>query len=94
MLPEDCELEARLRHPTNENNPQQPSSKWVPVFELRKGKAAKGEIYAQLFICCAQDTELLPNLPLRLSDYGKTLHLIQLNLVRVQLVCSYVGCYL
>ena len=34
----------------------QPSSKWVPFFELGKDKAAKGDAWAPPFIRCAQDT--------------------------------------
>ena len=37
----------------------QPSTKWVPFFELGKDKAAKGEGWAPPFISCAQDTVVL-----------------------------------
>ena len=49
------EFEARLRHAATEKLCQ-PSSKWVPFFELGKDKAAKGEGWAPFFSSCAQDT--------------------------------------
>ena len=54
------EFEAGLRHATTGNLCIcQPSSKWVPFFELEKDKAAKGEGCAPPFISCAQDTVAL-----------------------------------
>ena len=49
------EFEAGLIHATT-GKLCQPSSKWVPFFELGKGKAAKGKEWAPPFISCAQDT--------------------------------------
>ena len=49
------EFEALLRHAVT-GKLYQPSRKWVPVFELGKDKAAKGEGWAPPFISCAQDT--------------------------------------
>ena len=39
-----------------ENSLCPPSSKWVPLFEFGKAKAAKGEGWAPPFISCARDT--------------------------------------
>ena len=55
-----------------ENSPCQPSSKWVPFFELGKDRAAKGEGWAPPFISCAKiqwDSNL--HCPLRLLGYGE-----------------------
>ena len=48
------EFEPGLSHATN-GKLCQPSTKWVPFFELGKDKAAKGEGWAPPFISCAQD---------------------------------------
>ena len=48
-------FEAGLRHATT-GKLCQPSSKWVPFFELGKDKAAKREGWAPPFISCAKDT--------------------------------------
>ena len=49
------EFEAWLRHATT-GKLCQPSSKWVPFFELGKDKAAKGAGWTPPFISCVQDT--------------------------------------
>ena len=42
----------------------QPSSKWVPLSELGKDKAAKGEGWSSHFLSCAQDSgTLTPTAP-------------------------------
>ena len=66
-------FESRFSHPAN-GKLCQPSSKWVPFSGM--DKAVKGEGWALLFICCAQDTVgLLPPLPPQSLGYGKPLPL-------------------
>ena len=50
------EFEPGLGHPGTEKPFRQLSGKRVPVAESGMDKAVKGEGWAPLFMCCAQDT--------------------------------------